>query len=71
MFAQIQRPEMLTRTQWAYTNDSSYNDVVEQGLISQVGPNWDYQPQNETNGMGNDDQGMIPIASFPHNPPMN
>lgn len=43
---------------WYYTGDSTYNDEVSQGLLFQVGANDDYLPQNQTNGMGNDDQGM-------------
>ncbi len=23
---------------WSYTNDSTYNDVIEQGILYQVGP---------------------------------
>ena len=30
------------------TGDSSYNDVVAQGLLHQAGPNADYQPANHT-----------------------
>lgn len=44
---------------WYYTGDSSYNDVVSQGLLFQVGKNEDYLPDNQTKGMGNDDQGDI------------
>ena len=42
---------------WYYTGDSSYNDVVTQGMLFQTGPNNEYLPTNQTNGMGNDDQG--------------
>jgi hypothetical protein len=42
-----------------YTGDSTYNDVVSQGMLFQVGANHDYLPQNQTNGMGNDDQGKL------------
>lgn len=42
---------------WYYTNDTSYNDVVMQGMMFQVGPNKDYQPPNQTASLGNDDQG--------------
>lgn len=44
---------------WYYTNDSTYNDVVMQGMLVQVGENEDYLPKNQSNGMGNDDQGII------------
>lgn len=43
---------------WYITNDSTYNDMVEQGMLFQIGPNWDFMPPNQTVNMGNDDQGM-------------
>jgi mannan endo-1,6-alpha-mannosidase len=43
---------------WSYTNDSTYNGLIEEGMLFQVGPNWDFLPPNQTLGMGNDDQGM-------------
>lgn len=42
---------------WAHTNDSTYNDIVQQAMLFQVGPEWDFMTPNQTNGMGNDDQG--------------
>lgn len=33
---------------WYYTGDSTYNDVVTQGLLAQVGPNNDFMPPNQT-----------------------
>jgi mannan endo-1,6-alpha-mannosidase len=48
---------------WYYTGDSTYNIVVSQGMLFQTGPNDDYLPQNQTNGMGNDDQGTA-MSSF-------
>ena len=33
---------------WYYTGDSTYNDVVIQGLLAQVGPDNDYMPPNQT-----------------------
>ena len=33
---------------WYYTGDTTYNDVVSQGLLFQVGQNNDYMPQNQT-----------------------
>ncbi|KAF2432394.1 mannan endo-1,6-alpha-mannosidase [Tothia fuscella] len=41
---------------WYLTGDSTYNDVVEQSLAWQVGPNDDYMPPNQTKVLGNDDQ---------------
>lgn len=33
---------------WFYSGDTTYNDVVTQGLLAQVGPNNDYMPPNQT-----------------------
>ena len=33
---------------WFYTGDSTYNDVVTQGLLAQVGPHNDFMPPNQT-----------------------
>lgn len=33
---------------WYYTGDSTYNDVVMQGLLAQAGPNNDFMPPNQT-----------------------
>lgn len=41
---------------WHYTGDDTYNDVVTQALLFQVGPNEDYMPPNVTASLGNDDQ---------------
>ncbi|RFU24677.1 hypothetical protein B7463_g11660, partial [Scytalidium lignicola] len=61
---------------WYYTGDSTYNDVVMQGLLFQVGDHDDYLPQNQTGGMGNDDQAFWGMAAmtaaelnFPNPPP--
>ncbi|KAK6214235.1 hypothetical protein LQW54_004662 [Pestalotiopsis sp. IQ-011] len=43
---------------WHLTGDSTYNDVVTQALLWQVGPNQDYMPPNVTASLGNDDQGF-------------
>lgn len=49
---------------WHYTGDTSYNDVVTQALLFQVGPNRDYMPPNVTASLGNDDQvcGWLDLA---------
>jgi mannan endo-1,6-alpha-mannosidase len=49
---------------WYYTNDTSYNDVVEQALISQVGTDDNYMPENQTKSEGNDDQGFWGMAAM-------
>lgn len=41
---------------WAYTNDTSYNTVTSQGLLAQVGPDWNYMPPAYFTSLGNDDQ---------------
>ncbi|KAK6857367.1 mannan endo-1-6-alpha-mannosidase DCW1-like protein [Apiospora arundinis] len=43
---------------WHLTGDTTYNDVVTQSLLWQVGPNRDYMPPNVTVSLGNDDQGF-------------
>jgi mannan endo-1,6-alpha-mannosidase len=44
---------------WYYTNDTTYNQVVTQGMLFQVGEHQDYQPRNQTKSLGNDDQGEL------------
>ncbi|KAK1585378.1 family 76 glycosyl hydrolase [Colletotrichum navitas] len=60
---------------WYYTGDDSWNAVVTQGLLHQVGTYNDYMPENQTLTEGNDDQGFWALAvmsaaelNFP-NPP--
>ncbi|KAM0250921.1 hypothetical protein ACHAQJ_008417 [Trichoderma viride] len=43
---------------WYLTNDSTYNDLVIQGIQWQTGPADDFQPPNVTLSLGNDDQGF-------------
>ncbi|KAG9247757.1 glycosyl hydrolase family 76-domain-containing protein [Calycina marina] len=43
---------------WHYTGDSSYNDVLQAGVLAQVGENKDMMPSNWSQSMGNDDQGF-------------
>jgi mannan endo-1,6-alpha-mannosidase len=61
---------------WFYTGDTSYNDVVQQALLSQVGDKQNYMPTNQTKTEGNDDQGFWGMAAmsaaemnFPNPPP--
>ncbi|OAA77144.1 Mannan endo-1,6-alpha-mannosidase [Akanthomyces lecanii RCEF 1005] len=61
---------------WYYTGDSTYNDIIMQGMMHQINaPTGDFLPRNQSNAMGNDDQGfwalttmMATEAAFP-NPP--
>ncbi|KAH8681366.1 mannan endo-1,6-alpha-mannosidase DCW1-like protein [Xylariales sp. PMI_506] len=39
-----------------YTGDESYNDVITQSILSQVGPNYDYMVPAHYGDEGNDDQ---------------
>lgn len=43
---------------WKLTGDTSYNAVVTQGILHQVGENRDFMPANHTASLGNDDQGF-------------
>ena len=62
---------------WHYTNDSTYNDVIEQALLFQVGQDNDFMPANQTKDEGNDDQGFWGMAAMLaaetnfQNPPKN
>jgi mannan endo-1,6-alpha-mannosidase len=47
-----------------YTGDTSYNSVVEQALLFQVGTNRDFMPVNQTKDEGNDDQGFWGMAAM-------
>jgi len=47
---------------WYYTGDTKWNNLTEQGLLFQVGPNSDYMPPNQTRTEGNDDQGFWAMA---------
>lgn len=49
---------------WHYTGDATYNDVVEEALQFQVGPEADYMPPNQTKNEGNDDQGFWGMAAM-------
>lgn len=39
-----------------YTGDSSYNDLITEAMLFQVGEARDYMPRNQTKTEGNDDQ---------------
>lgn len=47
-----------------YTNDSTYNDVVTQGMLWQTGPQNDFMTPNQTKTEGNDDQGFWAMAAM-------
>ncbi|KAJ3485543.1 hypothetical protein NLG97_g6792 [Lecanicillium saksenae] len=44
---------------WYYTGDSTYNDITLQAMMHQINaPDGDFLPRNQSNAMGNDDQGF-------------
>lgn len=49
---------------WRWTGDSSYNQVVMQGMLHQVGENNNYMPANHTASLGNDDQGFWGMSAM-------
>lgn len=49
---------------WHYTGDDTYNDVVKQAMIHQVGDDSDYMPGNQTRQLGNDDQGYWALTAM-------
>ncbi|KAE9380625.1 glycoside hydrolase family 76 protein [Stipitochalara longipes BDJ] len=49
---------------WSRTGDETYNDVITQALLFQVGDNQDFMPVNQTKDEGNDDQGFWGMAAM-------
>ncbi|OTB01151.1 glycoside hydrolase family 76 protein [Hypoxylon sp. CI-4A] len=49
---------------WHLTGDTTYNDLVTQAMLFQVGPNNDYMPPNYTASLGNDDQGFWGMSAM-------
>ena len=49
---------------WHYTGDDTYNDLVKQALMHQVGEDKDYMPANQTRQLGNDDQGYWAMTAM-------
>lgn len=49
---------------WYYTGDTSYNALIEQGMIHQAGPEHDFMPTNQSKTLGNDDQGFWGLAAM-------
>ncbi|QUC21769.1 uncharacterized protein UV8b_06012 [Ustilaginoidea virens] len=49
---------------WKFTGDSTYNDIVMQGMLHQVGEDQDYMPRNQTLSLGNDDQGFWGLSAL-------
>ncbi|EKG20847.1 Glycoside hydrolase family 76 [Macrophomina phaseolina MS6] len=49
---------------WHYTGDDTYNQWTIEGMIHQIGDNWDYMPANQSKSLGNDDQGFWGMAAM-------
>jgi len=49
---------------WYLTGDTTYNEVITQAMLHQVGDNWDFMPTNQTRTEGNDDQGFWAMAAM-------
>ncbi|KAG5997640.1 hypothetical protein E4U52_003519 [Claviceps spartinae] len=49
---------------WKYTGDTTYNKIVMQGMLHQVGSNRNYMPENHTLSLGNDDQGFWGLTAM-------
>ncbi|OJD12874.1 hypothetical protein AJ78_06589 [Emergomyces pasteurianus Ep9510] len=47
-----------------FSGDSSYNDIVKQALLSQMGQNHDFQPANQSKEMTNYDQAQWALAAM-------
>ncbi|KAF3904282.1 hypothetical protein AA313_de0208410 [Arthrobotrys entomopaga] len=61
---------------WWYTGNDTWNDIVMQGMLFQIGPDSLLMPANQTTSEGNDDQAFWAIATmmaaergFPNPPP--
>ncbi|OJJ79769.1 glycoside hydrolase family 76 protein [Aspergillus glaucus CBS 516.65] len=49
---------------WAYTGDTTYNDITKQAILHQAGENDDLMPTNQTRTEGNDDQAFWAITAM-------
>lgn len=47
---------------WAYTDDSSYNAVIQQAVMAQIGPNSNFMPPAYYSSLGNDDQAFWALS---------
>ncbi|KAF3490707.1 glycosyl hydrolase family 76 protein [Arthroderma uncinatum] len=61
---------------WHYTGDDSYNKITQQAMLHQVGKDKNYEPNNQSRSLGNDDQAFWAITAmtavetkFPDPPP--
>lgn len=49
---------------WYYTDDTTYNEIVKQGMLHQAGPEFDFMPSNQSKTLGNDDQAFWGMAAM-------
>ncbi|KAK4895357.1 hypothetical protein LTR28_001954 [Elasticomyces elasticus] len=49
---------------WFLTNDTTYNHLVAEALLFQVGPDMNYMPTNQSGTIGNDDQSYWALAAM-------
>ena len=49
---------------WAYTGDTTYNDITKQAILHQAGDSGDFMPTNQTRTEGNDDQSFWAITAM-------
>lgn len=49
---------------YQYTGDSTYNDVITQGMLFQAGDDNNYMTPNQTKTEGNDDQGFWGMSAM-------
>ncbi|THY06959.1 mannan endo-1,6-alpha-mannosidase-like protein [Aureobasidium pullulans] len=49
---------------WAYTNDTSFNDVVMQAIMAQTGTDNNFLPEAYYSSMGNDDQAFWTFSAL-------
>lgn len=49
---------------WSLTGDTTYNKVITQAMLHQVGDDRDFMPKNQTRTEGNDDQGFWALAAM-------
>ena len=49
---------------WYYTGDDTYNAMITEAMMFQVGPDNNYMPPNQSKSLGNDDQAFWGIAAM-------
>ncbi|KAK3708011.1 hypothetical protein LTR37_011704 [Vermiconidia calcicola] len=49
---------------WYYTGDDTFNRVTTDGILFQVGPDYNFMPPNQSKSLGNDDQAFWGLAAM-------